>query len=346
MSTTTVRPATGVLPNDGLPPRMPRRISWGAIFAGAVIAIAVTMLLTLLGVGIGAATIDPVAGDTPSAVGGLTGSAIFFGVVQLIALFIGGYAAARLAGVPFKQGSMLHGATVWALATFAMFWLASTAVGTIAGGLASTLSKAGQGVASAAGAVIPDDLSLSDLPNLDMDSLPQGLRNVLENQGISLDNAREETISAFEAVVSKDEQAQAEDVATDTAREVAANPADAGEAIGDMVDQLIGGPDAVLSDADREQALAQMQERLGISEEEAQQLIDETQARIEKAQAEIDQAVETAKAEATQAADTAAEAVSTAAFGAFAASLLGLIAAVVGSMIGRPKEMVVDSDYA
>ena len=346
MSTTTVRPATGVLPNDGLPPRMPRRISWGAIFAGAVIAIAVTMLLTLLGVGIGAATIDPVAGDTPSAAGGLTGSAIFFGVVQLIALFIGGYAAARLAGVPFKQGSMLHGATVWALATFAMFWLASTAVGTIAGGLASTLSKAGQGVASAAGAAIPDDLSLSDLPDLDMDSLPPELRNVLERQGISLDNAREETISAFRAVISEDEQAQAEDVATDTAQEVAANPADADEAIGDMVDRLIGGPNAVLSDADREQALAQMQERLGISEEEAQQLIDETQARIEEAQAEVDQAIEKAKAQATEAADAAAQAVSTAAFGAFAASLLGLIAAVVGSMIGRPKEMVVDSDYA
>lgn len=319
---------------------MPRRVSWGAIFAGSVIGLALIILLTLLGVGIGAATIDPAAsGDgTPGLTTALTGSAIFIAVVQLIALFIGGFAAARLAGVPFKLGSLLHGAAVWALATFAMFWLATTAVGTVAGGLASTLSKAGQGVASAAQAAVPDDLSLSDLPDIDMQSLPPELRRTLERQGVSLENAREETIAAFQDVVGQQEQTEAREAVTQTARDIASDPASAGEELRSLADRLFGGPGAVLSDEDQEQALAEMQDRLGISEQEAQQLIDQAQQQIEQAQAEVDQAVEQARTQATEAADAAAASVSSAAFGAFVASLVGLIAAMIGALVGRPND--------
>ncbi len=43
------RDDVGALP----PPALLRRVSWGAIFAGAVIAVALTALLGLLGLGIG-----------------------------------------------------------------------------------------------------------------------------------------------------------------------------------------------------------------------------------------------------------------------------------------------------
>ena len=44
-----------------------RRISWGAVLAGVIIVLIVQLLLSLLGVGIGASTIDPMQGDTPRA---------------------------------------------------------------------------------------------------------------------------------------------------------------------------------------------------------------------------------------------------------------------------------------
>lgn len=315
-----------------------RRVSWGAIFAGTVIGLAMIILFTLLAIGIGAATVDPASGQTPSAAGSLTGSAIAFAVIQLVGLFVGGYAAARLAGIHLRLGSMLHGVAVWALATFAMFWLATTTIGTIAGGLASTLASAAQGAATAVQAAIPDDLSLGDLPDLDMQSLPPELRRTLEQQGITLEQAREQTMAAFREVISSEEQSEARDIAVETAQEILRDPARADQALEDMADQLFGGQGAVLSDEDRQEALAQMQERLGISEAEAQQMIDQAQEVVQQAQAEIEQAVEQARTQAAEAAEATASAVSGAAFSAFVASLLGLIAAVVGGLLGRPRE--------
>ena len=44
-----------------------RRISWGAALAGVAIALVTQLGLSLLGVGIGVSTIDPLTGDTPRA---------------------------------------------------------------------------------------------------------------------------------------------------------------------------------------------------------------------------------------------------------------------------------------
>ena len=43
---------------------MINRVAWGAIFAGVVVALIVQVMLTMLGVGIGMATLDPASGDT------------------------------------------------------------------------------------------------------------------------------------------------------------------------------------------------------------------------------------------------------------------------------------------
>ena len=326
-------------------PPMPRRVSWGAIFAGTVIGLAIMLLLTLLGVGIGAATIDPLQGD--SAGGIATGSVIFFAVVQLLSLLIGGYAAARLAGVPLKQGSMLHGVAVWALATFATFWLATTAVGTLVSGVASTVSSASQGVASAAQAAVPNDLSLSDLsaPNIDMQDLPQSVRSALEQRGLTIDEARQETRAALQDIVGQQERSRAADVATETAQDIVSSPGDAGSDIDAMVDKLFGGSNAVLSEEDKQQALTEMNERLGISEQEAEQVLNQAQEQVQQTTAEAEAALEKAQTQAAEAADTASSALSAAALGAFAASLLGLIAAVIGALIGRPKD-IVDHDHS
>ena len=79
-----------------------RRISWGAIFAGAFVTMAVFLTLQLLGAGIGASAIDLTGTGTPVARSLGIGAAIWWFIMGLIALFIGGWVAGRLGWRPAK----------------------------------------------------------------------------------------------------------------------------------------------------------------------------------------------------------------------------------------------------
>jgi len=130
-----------------------RRVSWGAIFAGATVVIAVELLLNLFGAGIGAATINPEQGQLPGQ-GLAVGAVIWFVLSWIIALFIGGWLAGRLAERPSKRDGALHGFVTWAVASLVLVYMLSTAVGGLLGGAASVLgqtaSLAGRGAQSAA----------------------------------------------------------------------------------------------------------------------------------------------------------------------------------------------------
>jgi len=135
----------------------PRRVSWGAIVAGTVLTIVIGLLLNLLGVGIGLATIDPASDGSPSAGTLGTAAAIWWLVSGVIALFVGGYAASRLSGVWENGDGILHGLITWGVASIVTVYLVSTTLGGIMGGAYGTLSTAmgmaGRGVSAAADAV-------------------------------------------------------------------------------------------------------------------------------------------------------------------------------------------------
>ena len=132
-----------------------KRISWGAVFAGVIIVLAVQLLLSLLGVGIGASTIDPAQGTSPQGSSIGIGAGIWWVVSALIALFAGSWVAGRLAGVPVRTDGLLHGVVTWALATLLLVYLLTTTVSSLIGGafgiVGSAMQTAGQ-VAGAAGA--------------------------------------------------------------------------------------------------------------------------------------------------------------------------------------------------
>lgn len=133
-----------------------RRISWGAIIAGAVAAISTLLLLNLLGIGIGASTIDPMQGDQPGK-GMAIGAGIWFILSFLIALAIGGWASGRLVGVPNRKDGMLHGFITWGVTTMVLLWALTSAIGGLIGGATAIVgqaaSLAGQSAKSAAPAV-------------------------------------------------------------------------------------------------------------------------------------------------------------------------------------------------
>ena len=128
------------------------RVSWQAILAGVVLALALQVLLSLLGAGIGANTVNVNGGTTPSASGFGIGAGIWLVLTSCIALFAGGFAAAWLAGNEIKFDGMLHGLVTWGIATLVTMYLLSSAVGSIVGGGMSAASSA----ASAAGSTVKD----------------------------------------------------------------------------------------------------------------------------------------------------------------------------------------------
>lgn len=109
-------------------------ISWPAVIAGAVVAIAVGAMLNLLGVALGAASINPYDLTTGEAKAFSAGAGAWIAVANALALFVGGFVASRVAKFSDHHKGYLHGLAVWALAfIIALFLAGSSAVGGING---------------------------------------------------------------------------------------------------------------------------------------------------------------------------------------------------------------------
>ncbi len=120
-----------------------KRISWASVFAGVVIVLVTQLLLSLLGLGIGASTINPTTEQDPASGLGI-GAGIWFILTSLIALFAGGWVAGRLAGIPRNIDSMLHGLLTWGLASLLLFYFLTSTVGSLIGGTFRVLGTGGR----------------------------------------------------------------------------------------------------------------------------------------------------------------------------------------------------------
>jgi hypothetical protein len=145
------------------------QVSWGAIFAGVVVVLVVQVLLTMLGVGIGIATLDPGTGDTPAASTFSVVTGLWYVVSGILAAFAGGYIAARMSGKTAATTGALHGLTTWAFTTLLVLYLLSTAVGSIVGGAFSGVANAvgglGQTVAQTAAPIVAQSNPLEAIEN-------------------------------------------------------------------------------------------------------------------------------------------------------------------------------------
>ncbi|MDP9634942.1 UNVERIFIED_ORG: preprotein translocase subunit SecG [Ensifer adhaerens] len=193
------------------------KISWGSILAGVAIALAVQFLLNLLGVGIGAAVLDPARSDNPEATTFSIMGGIWFVVAGIIASFVGGYIASRLSGRPSNSTGGYHGLTTWAVTTLVVLYLLTTSVGALVGGafsgLSSVVGSVGQTAATAATAAVP---ALANSAN-PMAGIEQQVRGSTGNDPKALQDA---AVAAVQTAVTGDE-ATAEDARVRAADAVA-----------------------------------------------------------------------------------------------------------------------------
>lgn len=131
-------------------------LSWGAVFAGLFVVLAIGWLLELLGVAIGVSIAD--VADSITMGGTLApATSIWLLVCWLVSFFIGALVTARLAGRIDDTSGMLHGLTLWAVATVVTVALTYYGMSVLVNAGTQTLGVAAKGVgttlsASATGA--------------------------------------------------------------------------------------------------------------------------------------------------------------------------------------------------
>lgn len=152
---------TPVTPGEDARTVLINNISWGAVLAGVVVALTTTLILNLFGLGVGIATLDPGTGDNPAASTLSIAAALWWVAAGVFASAAGGYVAGRLCGRPKESTAGYHGLTSWAATTLLIFYMLTTSVGAVVGGVYNSVSgalgTAVEGAASAAGPALNGD---------------------------------------------------------------------------------------------------------------------------------------------------------------------------------------------
>lgn len=118
-------------------------VSWGAIIAGAVVAVAISLVLVALGSGLGLASVSPWADQGVKATTFTVEAVIWLIVMQWVSAVFGGYIVGRLRTrwsathvheIFFRDTA--HGFVVWALATVVVAIVFASSLGSgISGGV-------------------------------------------------------------------------------------------------------------------------------------------------------------------------------------------------------------------
>jgi hypothetical protein len=121
------------------------RVSWGALVAGGVVALAIYFLMSLLGVALGASFSD---NFTPEQLGRV--AAYYTFAALIVCMFIGGWVSTRCTAGEFRSEAALYGVIVWAVTSSLLIPLTAIGIGT---GVSTVL--AAHGIAKLKADIIP-----------------------------------------------------------------------------------------------------------------------------------------------------------------------------------------------
>ncbi|MET0936036.1 MAG: hypothetical protein ABWX83_08600 [Luteibacter sp.] len=331
MNTTRIEPGNGpAYRSEGAVVDTPiyKRISWGSIFAGAIIAVVIQLVLSLIGAGIGFSVADPMQHDTPDAASYGYGAAIWWGVSSVVALFAGGWVAGHLAGSPGRTDAMLHGLVTWGLAALVGAYLVASTIASVAKGgataVGTTVAAAGSGIAAAAGPLTDEAKKQLQANGITMDSLKGQAQQLLAQTGkpaLQPDAIKQQANSAANQMNNATQQGNGEDV----------------QAVAQRI--ISSGTDTV-QQADRQALVNVVMARTGVSQQEAEQRVDTWITQYQQAMAKIEQAKAQAEAKAREAADAAAKAAAKASLGSAIALILGAMAAALGGALAGRRYVV------
>lgn len=311
---------------DGVVERTGFRLSWGAVFAGFVIATVLQWVLSLLGLAIG---LDDWSVGEPAR-GFAIGTALWFIVTALVTLWLGGATAGRLAGVLTRGDGAIHGLLVWGLSTLLAAWLLVSGAGFLVGGafgiieraVGATIGAAGRVGGAAVGAVgSVGREAVSGIGSLDASTVQAEIEMLLSQTGDpalapdSLQQALGDIRTRAEARGVSNEQ-----LASEIAQGIQARAGQVDRQ--DVINVVTSRTD--LSPAEAEQLATRLE---GVAARVGPQVQSAAEGAREQAGAAVDQAGQVA----TDTANRASEALSTAAWWALLALGLSAAAAAWGA---------------
>ncbi len=307
------------------------KISWSAILAGVLVSLVTMLVLNLLGIGIGLASINPVTEARPfSGVG--TGAIIWYVISNLIAIFAGGYTAARLSGIPIPIISTFHGILSWCLYTLISFWLLTTAVGSIVSGVGSAISQ----TLSSVGSVVGGGQNNGNQSQQSGQSSPLSLDKITSEVKQILRQTGDPDLQP-DAIENK-----AENATQDARQALRSGNAVSDQEMGSILEQLLYRGENLVEDLDQKDVANVIASRTDMTQEEANNAAETVVRNFNEAKQEAKQLAAEAEQQAKEAAAKAADVASSAAIWSFVALVLGAIVAAAGGRAGRPKDDFVD----
>lgn len=166
-------------------------VSWGAIIAGAILTLGLWILLHTLGMAAGLTAIDP--NDPGSLRGAGIGTGIWSIIAPLIALFLGGFATARLAGWLDRGTAAIQGAVMWALTALLGAFLVVSLLSSLVGAGARAGTAALSGVAGGGAPAL-------DMMGVEVDDVLAPINQRLQQQGLPPVTADQVRAAARDAV--------------------------------------------------------------------------------------------------------------------------------------------------
>lgn len=260
--------------------RKRRRVSWGAIFAGVVIVLAVSMLLSLLGSSIGLFMTDPTLSEPFKGVFGTVG--IWTAISILIGLACGGFVAGKLAGTD----GFIHGFVVWSATLIA----GAVLIGSITAGIfrmtGNILGAAGTVVAEAGSAVGDGVSALADeAENIfgdidfegDREEMRADIRQALRRSGVK--EFQPEYLRKQYRGVSNDLEK--------TVKKVLANPQQAGDILNGFTGRLNERANGFANNINREDVVKLVAANSNLSQAQAEDTVDQYMELIEQGRERI-----------------------------------------------------------
>ena len=286
-------------------------VSWGAIFAGAVAAASLAMILLMLGTGLGLSSISPWEDNGLSA--GTIGIATiaWLTFTQIVASGMGGYLAGRLRTkwqdthvdeIYFRDTA--HGFLTWAVAALISAVLLTTTLGSIVSGGAKAVGSVAGGASA-----------------LSVSGAAKGSSEVSsESMGYFINSLFRKTNPSAAADIQSNSMPPAQPV----------SPAQLGEVTGIFINSI--GSDSLPPDDLR--YIAQLvSQNTGLTQTEAEQRVQSIYAKI---QSQLEEAKNTAK----EAADTARKTTSYVTLWTFISLLIGaFVASLSATFGGRQRDL-------
>lgn len=271
-------------------------LCWGAIVGGTVAAIAIHILLTMLGVGAGLATFSPMTDSHPTAAFSEEAAAVW-SACALVAIFFGAVIAGRFSHS--VHGGFVHGIMVWSLTLIITLLLLSKGTDLVLGG---GLKALGVGL-NAGGKVVASGID---------DATQVGIKR----NGDELNSFIEEATQS---------------IPTNSLPKASIR---ARREVGFTVAKLFAPENDINSQDNRAAAVKSLVDYTQMSQADAEATVDGWVASYKNLQSELANAKAVAEQKAKEAADKTAHELSIAGTWTFFGLLLGLIVSAGGGVLG------------